>query len=132
MSDNRPYIWGGMFDKTLTPNQKDKLDKGVVPEDVMKLYLEDDGIFSTSVLSRHVFPFKKSTGEEQVYFGWYVLIPKDRDIVSFVENNISQLNPDDFEIRHVTFKKVEYVVYGKFGVAKTSDNWLMKIILESE
>ena len=126
-----------MYDKTCIPHEKTKLYKKIVPENTREYLLkENDMGFKCLTFSRKDFPFRKIDGTEQNYYGWYVLIPVDKEILSFNENNGSPMNFDMLKLKHedgsdLIIKKdnVEYQVYGKFNIAKTSNNWSIKIMI---
>lgn len=125
-----------MYDKTCTPHEKNKLYKGIVPENVKEYELVEHDMFYVSVLSRNDFPFVKENGDEQNYYGWYMLIPDDKELLILNENNGSPMNFDMLKLKDVDGGDlvierdgIRYFVYGKFNIAKTSDNWSLKIVM---
>lgn len=125
-----------MYDKTCTPHEKNKLYKGIVPENVKEYELVEHDMFYVSVLSRNDFPFVKENGDEQNYYGWYMLIPDDKELLILNENNGSPMNFNMLKLKDVNGEDliierdgIRYFVYGKFNIAKTSDNWSLKIVM---
>lgn len=125
-----------MYDKTCTPHEKNKLYKGIVPENVKEYEPVEHDMFYVSVLSRNDFPFVKENGDEQNYYGWYMLIPDDKELLILNENNGSPMNFDMLKLKDVNGGDlvierdgIRYFVYGKFNIAKTSDNWSLKIVM---
>ena len=125
-----------MYDKTCTPHEKNKLYKGIVPENVREYELVEHDMFYVSVLSRNDFPFVKENGDKQNYYGWYMLIPDDKELLILNENNGSPMNFDMLKLKDVDGGDlvierdgIRYFVYGKFNIAKTSDNWSLKIVM---
>lgn len=125
-----------MYDKTCTPHEKNKLYKGIVPENVKEYELVEHDMFYVSVLSRNDFPFVKENGDKQNYYGWYMLIPDDKELLILNENNGSPMNFDMLKLKDVDGGDlvierdgIRYFVYGKFNIAKTSDNWSLKIVM---
>lgn len=129
MKENR-FILCGLYDKNHNPHEKEQLYNGVVPGNTKKYPLVNKEMFSQVILKRKDYPFRKFTGDEQVYYGWYILVPKDMEILTLNENNSVVLNQDKMKLDvNITHKGVEYDVYGKFNVGKTSDNWSLTIII---
>ena len=125
-----------MYDKTCTPHEKNKLYKGIVPENVKEYELVEHDMFYVSVLSRNDFPFVKENGDKQNYYGWYMLIPDDKELLILNENNGSPMNFNMLKLKDVNGEDliierdgIKYFVYGKFNIAKTSDNWSLKIVM---
>ena len=135
MLDKKDIILCGMYDKTCIPHEKDLLYKGIVPENVKEFILEDDeNGYTYTTFSRKDFSTIKKDGTIQYYYGWYMLIPENKEILFLCENNGSFMNFDFLKLKEssgsdliINHNGIKYYVYGKFNVAKTSDNWCMKV-----
>lgn len=134
MKDNN--ILCGMYDKTSIPNEKDWLKQGIVPDNVKEYEPVSTDMFDIVIMSRSDFPFRNENYKQQNYYGWYMLIPKNRELLVLNENNGSNMDLDMLKIKNekgddliIKNNDIEYLVYGKFNVAKTSDNWSLKVVM---
>lgn len=127
---NEKYILCGLYDKNNKPNEQNILKEGKIPVTTKKYPLITNDIFSQVIMKRKDFPFRKFNGTEQVYYGWYILIPKELNILSLNENQSIVLDHNKMKLENIKNNGTEYEVYGKFNVAKTSDNWSLTIITE--
>lgn len=124
------YILCGLYDKNNKPHEQNQLKEGRIPITTKKYPLAINDIFSQVTIKRKDFPFRKFNGEEQVYYGWYILIPNELNILSLNENQSIILDHNKMKLENIENKGIEYEVYGKFNIAKTSDNWSLTIIIE--
>lgn len=124
------YILCGLYDKNNKPHEQNQLKEGKIPVTTKKYNLVTNDIFSQVTIKRKEFPFRKFNGTEQVYYGWYILIPKGLNILSLNENQSIILDHSKMKLENIENKGIEYEVYGKFNIAKTSDNWSLTIIIE--
>ena len=136
LNDN--IIWG-MYDKKHTPNEKHIIYERRIPENAISVPVKTDGYKLHTILNRNMFPYKKSDGTDQYYFGWYVLIPFNKQILSMDENGGSPMTVKDFKLLNedgtdlvIESKGQKYNVYGKFNVARTSNNWYLHIDLQDK
>lgn len=126
-------MWG-MYDKFGKPTEKEQIMSGVIPANVKYRELHENDWFLQARLGRRDFPFRKFNGDEQVYFGWYLLVPEDMNIISFVENGGVNLDKDMFKVKDMKIRKglVNYDVYTSFGIGKISDNWSLMVTIEKK
>lgn len=115
----------GMYDKTCVPTVKDIILDNRIPQSSINFETVDEDMFKVLVISRNDFDMSR------FFHGWYVLIPENYELVSVLENNISSINTDHILIKNTQLKKngVSYKAYGKFSVAKMSDDWSVKLML---
>lgn len=133
LKDN--IIWG-MYDKKRTPNEKTMLYDGIIPDTAMTSQLKTDGYKLHAMLNRNMYPYNKEDGSDQFYFGWYILIPSDKRIISMDENGGSPMPVNNFKLlkedgSDLVIEKngQKFTVYGKFNVARTSNNWYLHVDL---
>ena len=128
--EDKNYILCGMYDKTCVPHEKSLLYDGVVPDNVKKFPLFEKDMYYQTVLRRKDFPFRKPNGDEQVYFGWFILVPVDKTLLTINENHSVSLDVNMLNLnKTINHKGVDYKIYGKFNVSKLSDNWSIIITL---
>lgn len=135
-NENKNLILCGMYDRTCIPHMKDLLYKSIVPESTKEYQLSyNDMGFLEIEFSRKDFPFNNPDGTKKNYYGWYVIIPVDKETVFLNENNGSPMNTNSLKFKNedgsdliIIRNNIRYYVFGKFNVAKTSDNWSMKVI----
>lgn len=134
--DKKEFIYFGLYDKTYNPNEKSILYTHLIPNNVRKIYLEPCQQGYEIVVERAQFPFVKEDGGVQNYFGWYMILPVDKTVVSVSENmgvsldvkKLTLKEQDGSDLR-LNLCNVEYQVLGSFNIAKTSDNWKIHIII---
>lgn len=128
-------LWG-LYEKEVSPNQKDDLENGIIPENAIVARLKENENGIHSIMARDAFPFRKeSDSSEQCYHGWYVLIPEDKHMISIEENGGNSMNPHMLKLRDKDGNDIIYThetgtrlkCYAKFSKAITSHNWLMYI-----
>lgn len=111
----------GLYNKY---NEDDRLwlEKLICPPGSMSYELEND-VYGLSVeVKRSHFP------KENTYHGWYALIPKDLNLFGLLENSISYIKPEDVKKDvEIIVDGIIYNVYAHFGVAKSSNNWKLKL-----
>lgn len=130
----KPVILCGMYDKTCVPHERTILMNREIPENVIECeIIQDDDMFDCVSFSRNDF------SNENDYYGWYILIPENITPFSIIENNTSRIDMSyvkvlDDKQNQIKIEKdgVVYDVYGKFNVAKTSDNWSLKLLMINE
>lgn len=129
-------IYWGMYDKEQSVTEENVLYKGLIPENAQEATLKENEKGIHALLFRKNFPFRKFNGDEQNYYGWYVLIPVEKRLIEIDENGGSAMpikdvelkNPDGSDLILTNTDNRQYKVYGKFNVAKTSDNWMLHIL----
>ena len=132
---SKEYVMWGMYDKTTNPNEKDVLYGCDIPDNAKFMDLKENEHGLHTMLSRGMFPFRKDDGTEQVYFGWYLLVPLNKKLMvldenagNFLDKSVLRLTDDNGNDIIFTDKLGnKYVGYGKFNIARTSDNWKMKV-----
>lgn len=128
----KPVILCGMYDKTCVPHEKTILMDRKIPKNVREYEIKDDDMFPYVSFSKNDFSNKND------YYGWYMLIPENIMPFFILENGTSRMDMDcvrvvdgDNQIK-IERDGVIYDVYGKFNVAKTSDNWSLKLLMIKE
>ena len=130
-------LWG-LYDKNGNPNEKQMLEDGIIPETSQVAVLKENHEGIHSLLFRKNYPYRTENGDEQVYYGWYVLLPIDNTMKSLNENHYSSMDIDGLLMKDengkpkiITSKdKKEYKLYCKFNVGKMSDNWMLHILFK--
>ena len=134
---NDTVLWG-LYDKESETPENEVLYEGLIPENAKKANLKENEKGIHSCMFRKNFPFKKFDGSDQDYYGWYILIPYDKNLIEISENGGTTMDVEEVKLKNdngtdlmiVTDGK-KYRVYGKFNVAKTSDNWLLHILMKN-
>lgn len=130
-------IYWGLYDKEQDVTEEDMLYSGLIPSNVQEAVLKENEKGVHAFLFRKQFPFRKFDGEEQNYYGWYVLLPVEKKMIEIAENCSVNLKVDDLQLMTkedgeplilISDKNRMYNVYGKFNVAKTSDNWMLHVL----
>jgi hypothetical protein len=123
-----------MYDKTGSPNEKEVLYSGSIPDNYVEVSVSDTVTFD---IKRSDFPTTKEDGSDQKYFGWYILVPTTKTLYSLLENGnalvsieSNQLKNDDSSELIITKDGVDYRVYGKFNIGKTADTWFMTVTIK--
>lgn len=114
----------GLYNKHSENNEKECLEGCECPPNTLSLRLTPDEFVEYVEVKRNQFPM------ENTYHGWYALVPNGLKIINILENNTSPIQPMNVKMKDVkiTVDGVEYDVYAHFGVAKTSNNWKLKLI----
>jgi hypothetical protein len=127
-------VYYGMYDKTGSPNEKEVLYSGSIPDNYVEVSVSDTVTFD---IKRSDFPTTKEDGSDQKYFGWYILVPTTKTLYSLLENGnalvsieSNQLKNDDSSELIITKDGVDYRVYGKFNIGKTADTWFMTVTIK--
>lgn len=131
-------LWG-LYDKESDTPENETLMSGLIPENAQRATLKENEKGVHSFLFRKQFPFRKFDGSEQDYYGWYVMIPFEKRLIGLDENGGSNMNVDELKLKNedgsdlivTTSENRRYKVYGKFNVAKTSDNWMLHILFRN-
>lgn len=122
----------GLYNKHSEINDKECLEAGECPPNTISLTLIPDCSVDYVEVKRNQFPMENN------YHGWYALVPiglkpvgvsEGLKLMGVVENNISPIQPADVKMKGATVvvDDVEYEVYGYFGIAKTSNNWKLRL-----
>ena len=133
---NDVVLWG-LYDKNNEPNEQQMLlENGIIPETSQVATLKENHEGIHSLLFRKNFPFRKYNGDEQVYYGWYVLLPESKTMKALHENCYSSMDVDELLVKDENGNpkvfesndKRNYNLYCKFNVGKMSDNWMLHIL----
>lgn len=117
-------------------NEKFLLMNGIVPSTSKVATMKENEKGIHACLFRADFPFKNFYGDEQLYHGWYVLVPTTRVLYEMDENGGTEMDKDGYrlldkngeEIIYTDKEGRTYKGFGCFNVGKTSDNWMLHII----
>ena len=137
MCKRNKSILCGLYDKTCNPHEKTLLYNYDIPKNAKVYQLEENEFgFGEIIFNRSDFVFKKEDGTDQNYYGWYMLIPTDMNIISFNENCGAPMDIEFLKLKNkdnsdliIDKDGISYQVYGKFNIAKTSDNWSLKVTI---
>lgn len=117
-------------------NEKFLLLRGIVPSTAKVAAMKENDKGIHACLFRTDFPFIDFYGKDQLYHGWYLLVPTTRVLYEMDENGGTEMDIEGYKLlddngKHMTYTDSEgrtYKGYGCFNVGKTSDNWMLHII----
>ncbi|MCM1217716.1 MAG: hypothetical protein NC548_24755 [Lachnospiraceae bacterium] len=125
----------GMYNKDNEENELTMLQKGLVPENAIVANSKETDKGIHSLMLRSDFPM------EQTYYGWYILVPINKKIEIIDENSGNVIDQNECQVFYmkngerqeiyIDSEGRQYKVYGKFNVAKTSDNWMLHTLIKT-